>query len=140
MLLRPLSHSPSIYWAKKITITTPRPTNSIRNVYNYSLSTPTLLRARRSSIDRPRYCYSTSTDHKNDQFKSSTSSINNNTKNASSNKPPLSPGLYVVGTPIGNLEDITLRALRVLGSVSMICCEDTRTTQRILQRYQVSSL
>jgi 16S rRNA (cytidine1402-2'-O)-methyltransferase len=53
--------------------------------------------------------------------------------------PPLPPGLYVVATPIGNLGDVTLRALDTLAAADIVACEDTRVTRRLLDRYGIGA-
>lgn len=53
--------------------------------------------------------------------------------------PALAPGLYVVATPIGNLRDITLRALETLAAAERVLCEDTRTSARLLDHYGIKA-
>ena len=58
-----------------------------------------------------------------------TDNINNKIKN----------GIYIISTPIGNLGDITLRALEILKKSEYILCEDTRTSKKLLDRYEIES-
>ena len=64
-----------------------------------------------------------------------------NIKSPSSHKiqEPVSGFLYIVGTPIGNLSDISYRAIRILKNVSLIICEDTRQTKKILNKYEFTN-
>jgi 16S rRNA (cytidine1402-2'-O)-methyltransferase len=52
---------------------------------------------------------------------------------------PIAPGLHIVSTPVGNLGDITLRALATLAAADLIACEDTRVTRKLLDRYAITA-
>ena len=61
------------------------------------------------------------------------------TQSSHKNKEPESSVLYIVGTPIGNLNDISFRALNILKNVSLIACEDTRQTKKIMNKFEFSN-
>ncbi|MDC3045181.1 16S rRNA (cytidine(1402)-2'-O)-methyltransferase [Prochlorococcus sp. AH-736-B04] len=65
--------------------------------------------------------------------------MNNNSLLSQRKKEPEKETLYIVGTPIGNLNDISQRALNILKNVSLIACEDTRQTKKIMSKFNISN-
>ena len=65
--------------------------------------------------------------------------MNNNLLLSHRNEEPENGTLYIVGTPIGNLSDISKRALNILDSVSLVACEDTRQTKKIMNKFNISN-
>ena len=65
--------------------------------------------------------------------------MNNKSLFSHKNQEPQSNVLYIVGTPIGNLGDLSCRALNILKNVSLIACEDTRQTKKLMNKYEFSN-
>ena len=65
--------------------------------------------------------------------------MNPKTLSSHKNNEPESNVLYIVGTPIGNLNDLSFRALNILKNVSLIACEDTRQTKKIMSKFQFTN-
>ena len=65
--------------------------------------------------------------------------MNNNSLLSHRKEEPENGTLYIVGTPIGNLNDISQRALNILQNVSLVACEDTRQTKKIMNKFNISN-
>ena len=65
--------------------------------------------------------------------------MNNNSLLSHRKEEPENGILYIVGTPIGNLNDVSQRALNILENVSLVACEDTRHTKKIMSKFNISN-